>query len=262
MFYLLASALGAIVGSFLNVCIFRIPKEESIVFPASRCPSCKKPIAPLDNIPVLSFLILKGRCRHCAAPISLQYPLVEILSACFFVLFYYYFGLTAKGVLYLLMALALLTETFIDLRHQIIPDIITLPGIVIGLLASVFFPELHGKERWWAGLLQSFIGVSVGGGFFYITGSIAEMILKKEAIGGGDIKLLAMIGALLGWQGVVWTIFLSSLLGSAFGLYFRIKSGNERIPYGPYIAAGAFFYLFFGQKFISWYAHSLGIYGY
>ena len=248
MFYVLATVLGAITGSFLNVCIFRLPHDESVVFPGSHCQSCKKPIAALDNIPVLSFLILKGRCRHCAAKISLQYPLVEILSSCLFVLFYTYFGLTAKGILYLLFSLALLVETFIDLRHQIIPDVITLPGILIGLAASTMFPPLHGQGLWWQGLLKSLIGMLVGGGFLYLTGTIAGIILKKEALGGGDVKLLAMIGALLGWPGVAWTIFVSSALGSVVGIYLRIKNGEERIPFGPYIAAGAFFYLFFGQK--------------
>ena len=261
MFYILAAFFGAIVGSFINVCIFRLPKEESIVFPGSHCPSCQKPIAAWDNIPILSFFILRGRCRHCSSRISWQYPLVEFLTACFFVLFYSCFGFTVKGGLYLLLALALLTETFIDLRHQIIPDVITLPGIVIGLVASAVFPGLHGENLWWAGLLRSLIGMLIGGGFFYVMGMIAEMILKKEAIGGGDIKLLAMIGALLGWSGVVWTIFVSSLVGSAVGIYMKMKSGEERIPYGPFIALGALFYLFFGQRVILWYAHSIGVYG-
>ncbi len=262
MYYLVAAILGAIVGSFLNVCILRIPKGESVVFPASHCPACQKPIAPLDNIPLISFLMLKGRCRYCSAKISWQYPLLEILAACFFVLFYHFFGITVKGVLYLLFSLALLVETFIDLKHQIIPDVITLPGIAIGLIASAFFPALHGETLAWMGFLKSLIGVLIGGGFFYVTGTLAEWILKKEALGGGDVKLLAMIGALLGWPGVVWTIFTSSLIGSAVGLYLRIKSGDERIPFGPYLAAGAFLYLFFGERIVLWYAHSAGIYGY
>ena len=260
MHTLLAAVFGVIVGSFLNVCIFRIPRGESVVFPASHCPLCRKPIAPLDNIPVISFLILKGRCRQCAAKISWQYPLVEILGACLFVLFYYFFGVTVKGVLYLLFSLALLVETFIDLRQQIIPDVITLPGIVIGLVASVLFPNFHGEAVWWMGLLKSLTGMLIGGGFFYAAGVIAEWILKKEAIGGGDIKLLAMIGALLGWPGVFWTIFASSLLGSAVGLYLRVKNGQEKIPFGPFIALGAFSYLFFGQRIVLWYVHSIGIY--
>lgn len=262
MYTILAIFLGAVVGSFLNVCIFRIPKEESIVFPGSHCQSCQKKIAPLDNIPLLSFLILRGRCRYCAAKISWQYPLVEFLSAGLFVLFYYYFGLTVKGALYLLLALALLTETFIDLRHRIIPDVITLPGVVIGLAASVFFPGLHDQRFWWGGLSCSLIGMFAGGGFFYMTGMLAERVLKKEAIGGGDIKLMAMIGAFLGWQGAALTIFSSSVIGSVVGVYLKIKNGEERIPFGPFIALGAFFYLFYGHTIIQWYVQSMGIYGY
>lgn len=262
MLFALALFLGAVVGSFLNVCIIRIPKEESIVFPGSHCQSCQKPILPIDNIPILSFLFLRGRCRHCSAKISWQYPLVEFISACLFVVFFSHFGLSIKGALYLLLALALLTETFIDLRYQIIPDLITLPGIVLGLAASALFPDLHGQSVWWKGLVGSLIGMFAGGGFFYITGMLAEKILKKEAIGGGDIKLLAMIGALLGWPGVAWTVFSSSVLGSIVGIYLRIKSGEERIPFGPYIALGAFFYLFFGHRIILWYAHAMGYYGY
>ncbi len=260
MYYIIATALGLIVGSFLNVCIFRIPKEESIVFPASHCQSCNKPIAPTDNIPVISFLLLKGQCRHCHAKIDWQYPMVEILSACFFVLFYHSFGLTVKGVLYLIFALALLVQTFIDLRHQIIPDSITLPGMLIGLVASSVWPDLHGANVWWLGVFRSSIGLLVGGGFFYVTGTIAEWVLKKEAIGGGDVKLLAMIGALLGWRGVACTIFLSSLSGAIIGLYLKFAHGEERIPFGPYIALGAVLYIFFGQKMIWWYAHAVGIY--
>ena len=166
MYYFLAVVFGAVIGSFLNVCIFRMPKEESIVFPASHCPLCQKAIAPLDNIPMISFLILKGRCRHCAAKISWQYPLVEILTAGLFVIFYHYFGITAKGIVYLLFSLALLVETFIDLRHQIIPDEITLPGIAIGLMVSALFPGFHGESLWWMGLLKSLTGMLIGGDFF------------------------------------------------------------------------------------------------
>ena len=259
MYYSLAAFLGAIVGSFLNVCIFRIPNGESIVFPASHCPRCKRLIAPIDNIPVISFLFLKGHCRHCKTKISWQYPVVELLTAGFFILFYHHFGVTIKGVWYLVFSLALLVETFIDLRHQIIPDTITLPGIVMGLALSALFPALQGETLPLMGLFGSFVGALAGGGFLFATGVLAEWILKKEALGGGDIKLLAMIGATLGWQGVVWTIFVSSLMGSAVGLYLRMRTGQERIPFGPYLAAAALFYIFFGNHFILWYVQSTGV---
>ena len=260
MFSLWVGIFGSLVGSFLNVCIFRLPKEESVVFPASHCQDCKRPIAWHDNVPVVSYLVLKGRCRQCKSKISWQYPFVELLTAVFFILFYHHFGLTAKGVVYLALSLGLLVQTFIDFRYQIIPDEITLPGMLLGLVASGFFPELHHESVWWQGLLRSFIGLLVGGGFFYVTGIIAEWLLKKEAIGGGDIKLLAMIGAVLGWYGVIWTIFLSSLAGSIIGVYLRLTRGDERIPFGPYIALGAVVYLFFGQQMVNWYSASLGIY--
>src|SRR3989338_7890929 len=194
MFFVTAFVLGAVIGSFLNVCIIRIPKGESIFFPASHCVSCHKRIAWSDNIPILSFIFLKGRCRQCSAKISWQYIVVEFLTACVFVLCYGVFGLTVKGILYLILSLALLTESFIDLKHQIIPDVITLPGIVIGLIASTVFPLLHGQDSFLFGFLRSLGGVLLGGGFLYLAGAVAEWILKKEAMGGGDVKLLAMIG--------------------------------------------------------------------
>ena len=244
--YLAAIVFGAMVGSFLNVCILRVPKEESIVFPASHCMKCRKVLAWFDNIPILSFLFLKGRCRQCHKKISWQYPIVEAMTALTFTGFYVYFGLTVQGAVYLVLTLALLVQSVIDFRYQIIPDGITLPGIVVGVLLSGFFPSLHGQSVWWMGLKASLIGLFLGGGFLYALGTIAEWILKKEAMGGGDVKLLAMIGSLLGWHGVLWTLFLSSLLGAVIGLYFKLKTGEEKIPFGPYIAMGAVSYLFFG----------------
>ena len=255
---LILFCMGAVVGSFLNVCIVRIPKEESIVFPGSHCVFCNHAIGWYDNIPIISFFILRGRCRHCAKKISWQYVLVELLTAILFVFFYRFFGASAKGAAYLLLSLALLVESVIDMRYKIIPDSITLPGIVIGLAASAFFPAIHGESSHWHGLLASFGGMLLGGGFLYAAGSIAELILKKEAMGGGDVKLLAMIGSVLGWRGVVWTLFVSSLIGSAAGIYLRLKRGDLLIPYGPYLAAAAVLYIFVGPQFMHWYAARLG----
>lgn len=255
---MIAFGLGAIVGSFLNVCIVRIPYGESIVFPSSHCLSCRRPIAWYDNIPLASFFILKGRCRNCGARVSWQYPLVELSAALLFVLFYSAFGLTVTGVLYLLLALGLLTQALIDWKHQIIPDGITLPGIVIGLAASAFFPGLQGQPGWLGGALFSLLGILLGGGVLYAAGTIAEWVLKKEAMGGGDVKLLAMIGAFTGWQGVLWTLFVASFVGSAVGIYFRVTRGEEKLPFGPYLAVAAFLYLFFGQGFFDWYRQMIG----
>jgi len=256
---LIAFIFGSMVGSFLNVCILRLPKDESVVFPPSHCPGCQKAIAPYDNLPVLSFFILGGRCRHCKSKISWQYPLIEALTGGLFVLFLFYFGLTPKGFLYLYLTLGLLVQTVIDIRYRIIPDQITLPAIVIGLAVSAFFPGIHGQSSHWGGFIASLIGLLAGGGFLYAVGTIAEWILKKEAMGGGDVKLLAAIGAVLGWQAVIWTIFVSALAGSVVGIYTRIRYGEELIPYGPFLAFGAFLYLFIGPQAIDWYLSYLGI---
>lgn len=253
-----AFILGAITGSFLNVCIYRLPEGLSVVFPASHCRACQKPIAWIDNIPLVSFALLRGRCRHCSAVISWQYFWVELITAMIFVVYYFYFGLKPVGAVYLLLTLALLTETVIDFRHQIIPDVITLPGIVLGLLLSFIFPELHGQaQRFWS-LTWSAVGFLAGGGFLYLAGTMAEKILKKEAMGGGDVKLLAMIGAFLGWQAVLWIVFVSSFLGSIVGLALRFTRGEERIPFGPYLAAAACLYLFVGKETVESYLKFIG----
>lgn len=259
MIPVIAFILGAVTGSFLNVCIFRLPMNLSVAFPASHCFACKKPIAWIDNVPLLSFLRLGARCRHCRAKISWQYFWVELITALTFVGYYFYFGLKPLGAVYLLLTLALIVETAIDFRHQIIPDAVTLPGIALGLLFSFFFPELHHEtQRLWS-LAWSALGILVGGGILYLAGTLAEKILKKEAMGGGDVKLLAMIGGFLGWQAVLWTVFVSSLLGSIVGLALRFTRGDERIPFGPYLAAAACLYLFIGDQAIQIYLKFIGI---
>ena len=244
---------GSMVGSFLNVCMLRLPKDESIVFPASHCTSCQKRIAWYDNVPVLSFLALGACCRHCRAKISWQYPIVEVLTGVLFIVFYRTFGPTPRGFVYLYLTLALFVQAVIDTRYRIIPDGITLPAIAVGLAASVLFPGLHDESSRWRGLFASLEGVLLGGGFLYLVGTLAEFLLKKEAMGGGDVKLLAAIGAVIGWRGVLWTIFVSSFVGSIIGLYGKWKHGQELIPYGPFLALGAFLYIFFGPQAMDWY---------
>ena len=255
---ILVFILGSAVGSFLNVCILRLPKDESIVFPPSHCTACQKSIAWHDNIPLLSFLFLRGHCRHCQAKISWQYPLIEAVTGILFGVFYQVFGPTPQGFLYLYLTLALMVQSVIDLRYKIIPDGITLPAIVIGLVVSAIFPQIHGQETRVSGFLQSFLGMLAGGGFLYVVGTVAEWVLKKEAMGGGDVKLLAAVGAVIGWRGVVWTIFVASFVGSIGGLYLRLTKGEELIPFGPYLALGAFLYLFVGPTAIEWYFNFLG----
>ncbi|MBI3315733.1 MAG: prepilin peptidase [Candidatus Omnitrophica bacterium] len=254
---LMSLILGAIAGSFLNVCIWRIPRGESVITPSSHCPKCLKPIRWYDNVPVWSILYLKGRCRDCQAPISPRYGWVEVSSAALFTVFYLKYGISVQGIVYLTMTLALLAQALIDLDHQIIPDEITLPGIALGVIASAFFPGLHGQEHWQGGLLHSLLGVALGGGILYAAGTAAEWVLKKEAMGGGDVKLLAMIGAVLGWPGVLWTLFCSSFLGSAVGIYLRLRRGDERIPFGPYLALGAVSYFFLGKNVVQIYSRFL-----
>jgi leader peptidase (prepilin peptidase)/N-methyltransferase len=239
--------IGAVIGSFLNVCIHRIPREESIIWPGSRCPACGAPIAFYDNLPLVSFLALLGRCRACRGPISWRYPLVEALNGAGYLLLLWQFGLTWPALIYAVFFSALIVVTVIDLDIQIIPDVISLPGIVIGLVVSHWLPQ---------GVINSLIGCAIGGGFFWLVAEVGYRILKQEAMGGGDIKLIAMIGAFLGWQNVILTIFLASLTGAVVGLSFMAFKGWGRrtpIPFGPFLALGAVLTLFFGAPIWEWY---------
>lgn len=258
MLILTAFVFGAIIGSFLNVCVLRLPRNESIVFPPSHCMACNTGIRWYDNIPVVSYFILGGKCRNCGARFSVRYALVEALTGALFALIAAKYGNAPLTYIYAVFTAALIVETFIDFDHQIIPDEITLPGIGIGFFLSIPFPQMHGHFLWPEAAFQSLIGILLGGGILYAMAVIAEWVLKKEAMGGGDIKLLAMIGAVLGWKGVVWTLFVSSLLGSAVGIYQRVRNGQQLIPYGPYLAAAAVAYLFFGAQAFAWYATRLG----
>jgi leader peptidase (prepilin peptidase)/N-methyltransferase len=237
---------GALVGSFLNVVIVRLPEEgASVVFPASHCPVCKKDIAWYDNIPLLSFLLLRGRCRQCQARISWRYPLVEAAMALLSLALYQHFGLTLLFPIYFLFCAALVAVIFIDFQHQIIPDVISLPGIVLGLVLSFVNPFVTWQD---AGL-----GVLFGGGSFYLVALSYYLLTKREGMGGGDIKLLAMIGAFLGWQSLPFVVFGSSVLGTVAGVWAMIeqrKGGKTVIPYGPFLAMAALLYLFFRREIL------------
>ncbi len=244
-----AFGFGLIVGSFLNVCIHRLPLKESVAFPASHCPECRHPLKFYDNIPVFSFLFLGGKCRYCKAPISIRYPLVELLNALLFTMAMVTFGISWSVLLYAYFLAALVVVVFIDLDHLIIPDRITLPGIVIGVLASVFsLTPLTWK--------QSLSGLFAAGGFLYLTAILSLLILKKEGMGGGDIKLAAMMGAFLGPQKALFAILAGAFLGSFLGIILiilKLKNRKEFIPFGPCLAWGAVVSLFWGQRIIDWY---------
>ena len=167
------------------------------------------------------------------------------------------FGLTPAGFVYLALAMALIVETFIDLEYQIIPDAITLPGLAIGIAVSAAYPALQGRSLWWQGLAVSAAGALAGGGMLYLTGTLTEWVIKKEALGGGDVKLLALIGAVIGPLGAFWTVFAASVLGSFVGIYLRVRRGREQIPFGPYLAAGAILFLFVGQASVDAYLRYL-----
>jgi leader peptidase (prepilin peptidase)/N-methyltransferase len=245
---LFSFALGAVIGSFLNVCIYRLPAGESIVYPASRCPVCRTPIRWYQNIPILSFLALRGRCASCRTPISVRYPLVEALNGILFVLVLLRFGLHWATAVYWLFSAALVTITFIDLDHQIIPDVISLPGIVVGFFCSFLLPQLS-----W---LDSLFGILLGGGSLLLVAEVYQRLTGKDGMGGGDIKLLAMLGAFLGWKAVLPVIFLSSLMGTLVGIplmLIRRADGGLPIPFGPFLAAAAMIYLLWGPALVGWY---------
>lgn len=248
MIFAISFIFGAIVGSFLNVCILRIPAGKSIAYPPSHCPKCQYAIKWYDNIPMISYLILMGKCRNCKERISFRYPLVEFLTAIFSLAAMMMFGPSLAFFIYFAFASSLIVITFIDLDHQIIPDIISLPGIPLGFLASFVLPEITYKE--------SLIGIVIGGGLLLIVAIGYEFITKKEGMGGGDVKLLAMIGAFLGWKGVLFTIFSGSLVGTVIGVTIMVAQGKDSkyaIPFGPFLSMGALLYLFFGEPIIFWY---------
>ncbi len=239
---------GAVVGSFLNVCIHRLPSGDSVVFPASHCPTCRHPIRPYDNIPVLSYLILHGRCRQCGSAISLRYPVVELLTGIAAAGAFSALGQSAHTLLLFAFLCALIVITFIDLDHQIIPDAISLPGIGIGFAAAVIL----GEPSWKASLG----GILLGGGLLWAVAEGYYRLTGREGMGGGDIKLLAMIGAFLGWRAVPVTLLLGSISGAVIGgalMLIQRRDSRTPIPFGPFLALGAVCALFWGDALIAWY---------
>ena len=250
-FTLLTFFFGACIGSFLNVCIYRIPREESIVHPRSHCPACNQLIAWYDNLPVLSYFRLRGRCRHCGVRISPRYALVEMLTAVLFLAVWNQYGWDPRTPVYLVMVSGLLLGTFVDLEHYIIPDRVSLGGMVTGVMFSALVPALHQQTGVGPAVADSLIGLAAGAGSLFLVGELGRMMLKKDAMGMGDVKLLGGIGAYLGWTGVLFTVLVSSLIGSVVGLTLILSGKREwqgRLPYGPFLAVGALAWIFGGRE--------------
>jgi leader peptidase (prepilin peptidase)/N-methyltransferase len=236
------AVVGAAIGSFLNVLICRMPEGLSIVSPPSRCPKCEQAVRFYDNIPVVSYIILKGRCRDCHEKISPRYPLVELLTAGMSVLIFWKFGFSLQYLFVFVFCCSLIVITFIDLDHQIIPDIITLPGIPLFSLIAVFFMGVP-----W---LEVILGVLIGGGCLYVVAVGYELITGREGMGGGDIKLLAMLGGFLGWKSIFFIVFVSSFLGALVGIGVMIARGKDMkyaVPFGPFLSMAAVAYIFVGN---------------
>ena len=241
---------GSIAGSFLNVCIYRLPKGKSVIVPGSHCPNCTAAIHWHDNIPILSYIFLGGRARCCKAKISSRYFMVEILTASAFLISFSVFGLTPKFFAYAVMVSGLIVATFVDFEIQEIPDEVSIGGLAIGLILAVAFPSILSETTRLNGFLNSFLGALAGGGMIYAMGILGEFAFKREAMGGGDVKLLAMIGAFIGWKLVVLTFFMAPLFGGVVGIILKIRYGRDIIPYGPYLSLAAICSIFFGERII------------
>ncbi len=243
--------LGAVVGSFLNVCIVRLPLEKSIVFPGSHCVACRTPIQWFDNIPLISWMMLGGRCRSCKAKISFRYWLVELITALVFLFFYRYYGLQPLLAPYLVMISGFIVATFVDFGHRIIPDEVSIGGMIVGLIFSLLIPQLQGVDSHFLGLGLSLLGLLVGGGTIYLMGVIGDFVFKKETMGGGDVKLMGMVGAFMGWKLALLTFFLAPFFGAGFGIVEKIRTKDSTIAYGPFLIMGAVVSLFWGDRIIN-----------
>ncbi len=266
-------SLGLVFGSFLNVCICRIPRNESTVFPSSHCPACGVPIKPYDNIPVLSFLLLGGKCRSCKAPISWQYPLVEILTSLVFWLTWHYYEFSLKTIILIVFFAATIVLIFIDLYHRILPDLITKSGILAGLVFSLVAYVQDGTGdfllRWlgarsfspvWSSLMDAVIGALVCAGFLWGVAELYYLVRKVEGLGFGDVKLMGMVGAFLGVKLGLFTILLGSFLGSVIGLiYIRFsgKGARYELPFGSFLGLAAIIAGLWGEVIVGGYVNAV-----
>ncbi len=238
---------GLIIGSFLNVCVYRIPRSESIAWPGSHCPKCKHKLHYFDNIPLFSWIFLRGRCRYCNESISIQYPLVETLNAILYFIMYRNFGLTLDFIFYSLLSSVLLTIIFIDLQQMIIPDVLIITILILSILhkSSMYFigysPEI----------LNSILGSLLAGGLF-----LAIVLVFRGGMGGGDVTLISALGFVIGWRKIMLTIFLSFILGSIISIFLlatKLKTRKDPIPFGPFIIIAFFITLLWGQAIMNWY---------
>ena len=247
----LVTVLGACVGSFLNVCIYRLPRHESLMWPGSRCTRCARALSWYENVPVVSWVLLRGRCRTCREPVSWMYPIVEVITALTFLSGYLLYGISAIGAVRVLFACALIVLFVTDLQHKILPNVITVPGIVVGFVLSLFLPP---------GWRDSLIGIAIGGGTLFAIAEAYYRLRGLEGLGMGDVKLLGMIGAFLGWKLVLLTLVFASFAGSIAGVIL-IASGRGSmkyaLPFGTYLAVAALVAAIWGTPIVDWY---LGFY--
>jgi leader peptidase (prepilin peptidase)/N-methyltransferase len=246
-----AGMVGAIVGSFLNVCISRWPAELSVVSPRSRCPGCETPIAWYDNVPVLSWLLLRSRCRQCGIVISVMYPLVELATAGLWAFVVTRHGLSLEALQWAMFLTILLGIAMTDARQYIIPDEFSLGGLVLGLLFSL--------SSGWPGLSSALLGAAVGFAVLWVVGWLGTLAFKEEAMGGGDIKMMAMVGAFLGWQGALLTIFAGALVGSLIFVPLSLVGERKLVPFGVFLSVGAATTWLFGEAVLTWYRGYLGV---
>jgi len=267
-------AIGAIIGSFLNVVIHRIPLEQSIVFPNSACPKCKAAIKPYDNIPVISYLILRGRCRNCGVHISARYPAVEALTAILFIAVTWHDGLSFALGFDLVFVASMIALIFIDAEHMILPNVITYPGVIFALLTRIVLPYLAGPAHfddlpqlmsamptlpvWLVSVIGAVIGALAGGGSLWLMGFMWEKLRGVEAMGFGDVKMMLMVGAFLGWRLTILTILLGAFTGSIGGILVMYRRGSRNmqmmLPFGIFLGIGSIVSLLFGSRIITWYA--------
>jgi leader peptidase (prepilin peptidase) / N-methyltransferase len=267
LFALFAFLFGLLIGSFLNVCIFRLPRDMSVVTPRSLCPQCEKTISWYDNIPVLSFILLRGKCRECSAAIPWRYPIVELMTGIAFALSVGYFGLTLPALKYCLLSAICITLIFSDLEERILPDEFTLGGAVIGLVLAWFIPMQGGLAFFFmrntanaqlVSMVESVLGIVVCAGSLWLVGYLFEKLRDKEGLGFGDVKMIAMIGAFLGLQGALLTLIISSVAGSVIGLLFIAVTGKSastyELPFGTFLGAACLAVAVFGDPLVRFYS--------